>query len=238
MKLEQIRALAAEAALTGNDLTIASKGADDDNDLDDEGEGDEGPRETPQTRWRRAAEARKFAEAELKKLIASHAAAFAGIDVQVQARPKSSKPSALQDVIDAILTREGSQKTQTAIKAQVRLEHPQKAIPSDWSKPLPAWARKRLGDRLRGLGAPFDRIRLPLKPTLANLHQQARRMVLADMDIAQVAKTTITLTDDTLMIGDVKFSITTNRSKGREYRRAQVSVDRLREALGRKSGPH
>ena len=41
--------------------------------------------------------------------------------------------------------------TQTAIRLAVEKMLPEHAVPKDWTKPLPAWARKTLQSRIYGI---------------------------------------------------------------------------------------
>lgn len=232
--LRDIHSSARLAAQFGWDLTKISSDESDDASFEEDADTVASSRSHFKRVAEAGAELSAALQAELKRLLSAGGAKYNDMNVKVEvlARPKPSKPSAIQHLIDEILTADGAVQTQLALRKRMQAKHPGLSVPKNWLAPLPTWAKVKLQEKLLGLGIPFSTIRLPTKVTLADLHQQAKRAVLNANGGAIVTKQTLTITNDVLLIGDQAFKITTNRAKGREYRRAQIPIDRLWDLAG------
>ncbi|CAN7226508.1 hypothetical protein LJR175_000825 [Variovorax sp. LjRoot175] len=241
MRLQQIEALAQEAAKYGPDLNVTTDDPDDGWDDDHWEQEDDGRVEVSARRRQAWANARAVQTdlgqqlaAVLEEIKAVDPARYKDLNLQVQlkARPKPVKPAAYQQVIDAILSPYGMRSTQAAIQRQVKEAHPNLSVPKDWTKPLPVWARKKLMRKLGSSGQPFNTITVDQTVTLASLHKKAKRAQLTHSDGTLVVSAKITITADKILIGNEEFRFSTNRVKGYTYQRAQVDRGRLLRAVG------
>jgi hypothetical protein len=147
--------------------------------------------------------------------------------VTIAGKPGSS--AVIDAVIVRILSPTGAVQSQTAIQADIQSAHPSHNVPKDWTVRLPTWAIISLKTRIQGTGAPFSSIRVSNKTTLASLHRAAKNAWQRHQTGNVTFNANIAISDNSLSIGDMTFAITRQKAKGRNYRYARVSIDKLLE---------
>lgn len=81
-------------------------------------------------------------------------------------KAKEGASKVYKAIIDRILTQSGAVQTQTEIRGYVAEIYPSHSMPKDWTKPLPAWAIKKVKQRIQNSAAPISNIKLPKAVTL------------------------------------------------------------------------
>ena len=132
-------------------------------------------------------------------------------------------------VIERVLSSKGATQTQTAIRDEVQAAFPSHNVPKGWNVSLPAWAINQIKTRCQCSGAPLSSLRIPSKPTLASLHRAAKAAWQQHHAGAIVFKANVMIASDTLTIDGLAVAVSTQRGKGRTYRYARVSIDKLLE---------
>ena len=156
-------------------------------------------------------------------------------EIQINATPRmkskegASKAFAL--IIDHILTQSGAVKSQTEIRSYVAERYPSHSIPKDWTKPLPTWAIKKVKERIRNSAAPISNIQLPKAVTLSQLHKAAAAAMERHKTGVQTFRPVVEVSDTSIVINGIAFSIGENKVKGRVYRQVRVSMSELLQAL-------
>ena len=158
--------------------------------------------------------------------------------VAIRSRPGSS--AVFDSIAQRILSPAGAIETQTAIRLYVLAAHPSHNVPKNWAVKLPYWAVKRIQVRIQCSAAPFSSIRITSKTTLASLHSAARFAWQQHQTGTVNIKATVTISSDTITINGVPAAIATQKTKGRSYRYARISIDKLIErhtALAKSAPP-
>ena len=146
-------------------------------------------------------------------------------------KAKEGKGKVYQAIIDHILTQSGAVKSQTQIRSYVADMFPSHTIPKDWTKPLPAWAVKKVRERIQNSAAPISNIQVPKAVTLSQLHAAARAAMERHKTGAQTFKPVVQVSDTAVVINGVAFPISNNKVKGETYKQVRTSMPRLLEAL-------
>ena len=134
-------------------------------------------------------------------------------------------------IIACILTPTGAQQTQTAIRLRVAANHPDKAVPKDWTKPLPAWAILKLKTRVQGSGVPFTGLKPSANWSLARLHREAKAAILKEKSGALAGPIEVCLAANSVVINGTSYKVSVSRTRGKEYGYVRIPVDALRDAL-------
>lgn len=180
-------------------------------------------------------EAQKLLDALLKsnhdKFGSSDKRIILQFQVKASIRAKPGADKVYNAIIVSILTPAGAVATQTAIQANVKQQFPSHSVPKDWTKPLPAWAVKKIEERIRGSAAPICDIVLPKKTSLSQLHKAAAAAVERYKTGTQTFKPLIEVGESSVVINGVPFKIGQNKVKGGVYEYVRLPVSTLLEAL-------
>ena len=145
------------------------------------------------------------------------------------------RSAVFDSIVQRILSPTGAMQTQTAIRDYILATHPNHNAPKNWAVKLPHWSIKRIQVRIQCSAAPFSSIRITSKTTLASLRRAARFAWQQHQTGTVNIKATITIT-----INGVPAAIATQQTKGRPYRYARISIDKLIErhtALAKSAPP-
>lgn len=134
-------------------------------------------------------------------------------------------------IIDHILTRSGAEKTQTAIRKYVAETYPSHSIPKDWTKPLPAWAVKKVKRRIQNSPAPISNIQFPKAVTLSQLHKAASAAMERHKTGVLTFWPVVEVGDANILINGIAFPIGANKVKGETYKQVRASMSKLLQAL-------
>jgi len=134
-------------------------------------------------------------------------------------------------IIACILTPTGAQETQTAIRLRVAANHADKAVPKDWTKPLPAWAILKLKTRVQCSGAPFTGLKPSANWTLAKLHREAKAAMLKEKSGVLTGSIEACLAANDVVINGTSYKVSVSRTQGKEYGYVRIPVDAFRDAL-------
>lgn len=155
-----------------------------------------------------------------------------GKDGRILIKGSKGQSKVYEELIARILTVAGAMETQTAIRLAVEKMLPEHAVPKDWTKPLPAWARKTLQSRIYGMGKPFSNIKISSGTSLSSLHKAAKAAVQRQQEGVETFRPIITISDDALTINGKAWAISNTQSKTASgktysYRHARVNIDEL-----------
>ncbi|MBJ2162524.1 hypothetical protein IHV84_00865 [Acidovorax sp. IB03] len=134
-------------------------------------------------------------------------------------------------IIDHILTQSGAVQTQTEIRSYVAERYPSHSVPKDWTKPLRPWAIKKVKDRIQNSAAPISNIQLPKAATLSQLHNAAAATMERYKNGVLTFRPVVEVSDSSIVINGIAFSIGENKVKGRTYKQVRVSMPELLQAL-------
>lgn len=158
--------------------------------------------------------------------------------IQVNATPymkaKEGSSKVFQAIIDHILTQSGAVKSQTEIRSYVAERLPSYSVPKDWTKPLSAWAVKRIKQRIQNSAAPISNIKLPKGITLSLLHKAVAAAIERHKTGVQTFRPIIAVSDTSIIINGVVFPIGANKIKDEIYKQMRVSIPKLLQALALK----
>lgn len=159
-----------------------------------------------------------------------------GIQVNVATflKAKQGTGKVYEAIICHILTRSGAVKTQTQIRSYVAEMFPSHTVPKDWTKPLPAWAVRKAKRRIENSSAPISNIKLPKAVTLSQLHKAAAAAMERHKTGGQVFRPVVEVSDTSVVINGVVFSISNNKVKGEAYKQVRASMPKLLQALASK----
>lgn len=146
-------------------------------------------------------------------------------------KAKEGTSKVFQSIIDHILTQSGAVKSQTEIRSYVAERFPSYSVPKDWTKPLPAWAIKKVKQRIQNSAAPISSIQLPKGITLSQLHKAAGAAMERHKTGVQIFKPVVEVSDTSIVINGIAFSIGENKVKGKAYKQVRVSMPELLQAL-------
>ena len=146
-------------------------------------------------------------------------------------KAKEGKGKVYQAIIDHILTQSGAVKSQTQIRSYVADMFPSHTMPKDWTKPLPAWAVKKARERIQNTAAPISNIQLPKAVTLSQLHKAAAATMERHKNGVLTFRPVVEVSDTSIVINGIAFSIGENKVKGRTYKQVRVSMPELFQAL-------
>ncbi len=150
---------------------------------------------------------------------------------RVSIKPAAGSGNAFNAIIQTIFTREGALQTQAFVRSKAQEMCPTASITKNWNQPLQPWAIKKVMTRVLGLGAPFDKIKIKKGATLNDLHAASKTAVEKFKGGAQSFTPTVLMSDTHLIVNGVPFSISTNKSGGKEYPSVRVSTLKLLQAL-------
>ena len=190
-------------------------------------------------RWREMGNAQARAQKRLNELVRNDpelsCIANEHYGMRFEAAPfmkaKEGKGKVYQAIIDHILTQSGAVKSQTQIRSYVADMFPSHTIPKDWTKPLPAWAVKKVRERIQNSAAPISNVQLPKAVTLSQLHTAAKAAMERHKTGAQTFKPVVQVSETAVVINGVAFPISNNKVKGETYKQVRTSMPRLLEAL-------
>jgi hypothetical protein len=155
--------------------------------------------------------------------------------IQVNATPfmkgKEGASKVFAAIIDHILTQSGAVKSQTQIRSYVSEMFPSHTMPRDWTKPLPAWAVKKVKQRIQNSAVPISNIQLPKVVTLSLLHKAAAAALERHKTGTQTFKPVVQVSDTAVVINGIAFQISKNIVKGEAYRQVRASMPKLLQAL-------
>lgn len=134
-------------------------------------------------------------------------------------------------IIDHILTQSGAVQTQTKIRSYVAERYPSYSVPKDWTKPLRPWAIKKVKERIQNSEAPISNIQLPKAVTLSQLHKAAAATMERHKNGVLTFRPVVEVSDTSIVINGIAFSIGENKVKGRTYKQVRVSMPELLQAL-------
>ncbi len=141
--------------------------------------------------------------------------------IQVSATPymkaKEGTSKVFAAIIDHILTQSGAVKSQTEIRSYVAERHPSHSIPKDWTKPLPAWAVKKVKDRIQNSAAPISSIQFPKAVTLSQLHKAAAAAMERHKTGVQTFRPIVEVSENSVIINGIAFPIKVNKVGGGIY---------------------
>ena len=171
----------------------------------------------------------------LAQLVAKDPHRYAGLDLRLtlESRPKS-KPGAskvLMALIDLILTRTGAAMTQTNCRTKVHAMHPDHAMFKDWTKPLPKWARERVGKLIATTNPAIAGIKVKSKTSLRDIHNAAKAAYAGASGEGLEFKAKITVHPDCVVINDTRIMLSINNSNGKAYTTLRISRAALLNAL-------
>lgn len=150
-------------------------------------------------------------------------------------KTKEGTGKVFQAIIDHILTQSGAVKSQTEIRSYVAERFPSYSVPKDWTKPLPAWAVKKVQQRIRNSVVPISSIQLPKGVTLSQLHEAAGAAMERHKTGVQIFRPVVEVSDTSIIINGVALPIGTNKVKGEIYKQMRVSIPKLLQALASKN---
>ena len=155
--------------------------------------------------------------------------------IQVNAAPfmkgKEGSSKVFTAIINHILTPSGAVKSQTQIRSYVAEMFPSHTMPKDWTKPLPAWAVKKVKQRIQNSAAPISNIQLPKGVTLSQLHAAAKTAMERHKTGVQTFKPVVQVSDTAVVINGIAFQISNNIVKGEAYKQVRASMLKLHKAL-------
>lgn len=190
-------------------------------------------------RWKEMGNAQAYAQKRLNELVKNDpelsCIANEHYGMRFEAAPfMRAKPGASKvftAIINHILTQSGAVESQTRIRSHVAEMFPSHTVPKDWTKPLPAWAVKKAKERIQNSAAPISNVQLPKAVTLSKLHSAARAAMERNKTGAQTFSPVVEVSDTSLVINGVAFSIGENKVKGETYKQVRVSISKLLQAL-------
>lgn len=148
-------------------------------------------------------------------------------------KAKEGTSKVFQAIIDHILTQSGAVKSQTEIRSYVAERFPSYSVPKDWTKPLPAWAIKKVKQRIQNSAAPISNIQLPKGVTLSQLHKAAGAAMECYKMGGQTFRPVVEIRDTSVVVNGVLFPARNNKAKGNlyEYKYLRTSMSKLLQAL-------
>jgi len=160
---------------------------------------------------------------------------YGGQSYLSKARPKGSAeiPPAIvrQMMIPGWISR-----TQDAIRAEVASQFPQYSIPKEtWRYEHKGWQLKKLRAIVSMGPVEFNQADVSRCKTLGQF-KEALKIHVAGKNASNTYKATITVTPDTVTINKLALKVSVNRVGGKEYRRVNVNIDKLLEALKKPRG--
>ena len=155
--------------------------------------------------------------------------------IQVNATPymkaKEGASKVFSAIIDHILTQSGAVKSQTEIRNYVAERYPSHSVPKDWKRPLPAWAIKKVKERIRNSAAPISNIHLPKEVTLSQLHKAAGVAMERHKTGVQTFRPVVEVSDTSIVVNGVAFPISINKSKDGVYKYKQLRISSISSLL-------
>lgn len=157
--------------------------------------------------------------------------------IQVNATPymkaKEGTSKVFAAIIDHILTQSGAVQKQTEIRKYVAERYPSHSVPKDWRRPLPAWAIKKVKERIRNSAAPISNIRLPTAVTLSQLHKAAAAAMERHKNGVLTFRPVFEIGENSVIINGVVFPIKINKVKGGmyQYKYMNAQMPALLQAL-------
>lgn len=146
-------------------------------------------------------------------------------------KAKQGTSEVYQAIIDHILTQSGAEKSQTEIRHHVAKRYPSHRMPQDWTKPLPAWAVKKIKQRIQNSAAPISNIYLPKGVTLSQLHKAARAAMERHKTGVQTFRPVVEVNDTSILVNGVAFPVGDNKVKGGTYKYLRAPMSKLLLAL-------
>ena len=116
-------------------------------------------------------------------------------------------------------------------RSYVAERYPSHSVPKDWTKPLRPWAIKKVKERIQNSEAPISNIQLPKAVTLSQLHNAAAATMERHKNGVLTFRPIIEVSDTSIVINGIAFSIGENKVKGRTYKQVRVSMPELLQAL-------